>query len=455
MQENQKEKELIQQKEAQNKQQQQLQSQVKKSNQNQKRVLLRPTSTKQNIDIFENVGQNVLFKCMKLNKESTFNSVRHEYQVSQSLQHPNIIKFIQFYPEIQIYGQLYSAVEMIQHKGSIWEEVYERKNRYFLQTIKVWFKEMLETLQYLEQFQVSHNNINSENILIDGNNQNQVYLSNLKFANKQSAQSKQENLLKWKMQSSLKYAGPEVYALLSGQVDSIDEIANDIYSLGMVFFELIFGILPSKNNQENNSKEFQLYKLFRGKETEKDLEEDRVQLVQWMRERKQQEILASQNKNCQIQFLQQIQQANEKGEDQSKIVEPIFEEEIKQMALFFMFCLSNVPRSRPSVSVLLQHPWINQSQNNFSGFQGGLNNSGVGNISSSQQLQIQQQQLQQQQQQQLQQQSLFSKQFSMLPQKEQMNIYQQLQQQQLIQQQLQQQQQQQAAINSRNNSNNK
>lgn len=46
----------------------------------------------------------------------------------------------------------------------------------------------------------------------------------------------------------MKYCGPEVYSLLNGQVDSINEMANDVYSLGMVFFELIFGILPSKNN---------------------------------------------------------------------------------------------------------------------------------------------------------------------------------------------------------------
>lgn len=198
------------------------------------------------LDLIRN--ENIAFKQILIQDKTEFNAVQKEYDLLKSINHPNIYRTYDFGKvysiepditshEIEIY---FITFELIQHRSF---QKSDLENNDII-------KQIFSGLLYLHFNNILHLDIKDENILIDEK-------SNVKIIDFGLAETSIDNKLSNK-KGTIEFISPE---MISG---GLLNFWTDYYSLGIVFYKILFGEFPFSANNEreildwhlNESKKF-------------------------------------------------------------------------------------------------------------------------------------------------------------------------------------------------------
>lgn len=175
-----------------------------------------------------------------------FNDFEHELNVWISLDHPNIVPLL----KIVSIQNLFMALMPV-YSDSLRDRLIERHNIIELEDAIKIISSVISALEYAYRiFKIIHLDVKPENILVRNNfdEQPEYFLSDWGIASVQrnyclSAAGRiidKEHIYKtYNNFGTLPYMGPE--RLIPGVKSSI---ASDVYSIGMIFYELLLGRLP-------------------------------------------------------------------------------------------------------------------------------------------------------------------------------------------------------------------
>ena len=154
-----------------------------------------------------------------------------ESNILQILNHPNIIKYIDSF---QHNDEYFIITEYI-NKGTLWELVSLNKNGLQEYMVRNIFISLLEGVKYIHNYGYIHRDLKLENIMIDSNNNIKIIDFGLcdTFHNCKNNYSKV---------GSIPYIAPEMHNGYGGGYEC------DIWSLGIILFELLFGYSPFKGD---------------------------------------------------------------------------------------------------------------------------------------------------------------------------------------------------------------
>lgn len=173
------------------------------------------------------------------------NDFKHELNVWISLDHPNIVPLL----KIVSIDNMFTALMPV-YSCSLRDHCIKRGKIEFKDSIRI-ISSVISALEYAYRtFKVTHLDVKPENILIRNNFEEQpdYYLADWGIASVQrnyclsvaGRAIDNEHIYKtYNNFGTLPYMGPE--RLISGVKSSI---ASDVYSIGMIFYELLFGSLP-------------------------------------------------------------------------------------------------------------------------------------------------------------------------------------------------------------------
>ncbi len=164
---------------------------------------------------------------------------RQEAKVQASLMHPNIVSLHNFFPENDIY---YMVMEYVD--GETLSNRLKRVGLIPPHKCIPMFIQMLQAVDYAHRNGIIHRDIKPSNILIDKNNNIKV----MDFGIAKLVGEKGLTKTGMKM-GTIYYMSPE-------QVIGDKEIdkRSDIFSLGITFFEMLTGQLPSSTDTESDFK---------------------------------------------------------------------------------------------------------------------------------------------------------------------------------------------------------
>ena len=177
-----------------------------------------------------------IFKAMKIFKKSLIqeddeNSIFEEIKILKSLNHENIIKVEDIYKDKINY---YIIFEYSQY-GSI-ENIFKEREKLSENQSRFIIFQILNGLKYLKDKNYIHSNLKPENILITENfiykNEKYYKIKLIVFGSENSFQNNSNNNIPY-------YMAPELF-------NKIYNSKCDIWSLGIILFQLIYGYKPYK-----------------------------------------------------------------------------------------------------------------------------------------------------------------------------------------------------------------
>ncbi|XP_011506028.1 PREDICTED: testis-specific serine/threonine-protein kinase 4 [Ceratosolen solmsi marchali] len=161
---------------------------------------------------------------------STF--LPREIEVVKGLRHPYLIRFMQ---AIETSHRLYIIMEYAEN-GSLFDII--RREKYIDENrSRIWFRQLLEALDYCHNKGVVHRDVKCENLLID--RYYNLKLSDFGFARGYVKPSNSVVLLCKTFCGSFAYASPEILRSIPYQPQ-----LSDIWSSGVVLYTMVFGTLP-------------------------------------------------------------------------------------------------------------------------------------------------------------------------------------------------------------------
>ena len=191
-------------------------------------------------------GMGVIYKSIDLDTEKvvaiktlkdsidihneTFIRFKKEAELLESLHHPNILHFIDF---IEKDAQVFIVTEYLQ--GSNLKQIIQSDTLSLDQKIEI-VKEIAEALDYVHSQGIIHRDIKPSNIIVTEVNKPKILdfgVANL--IDFQKIFSNKEGVV-----GSFAYMSPEQSGILKRNIDN----RSDLYSLGILFYELMTGILP-------------------------------------------------------------------------------------------------------------------------------------------------------------------------------------------------------------------
>ncbi|KAL1122231.1 hypothetical protein AAG570_003636 [Ranatra chinensis] len=150
------------------------------------------------------------------------------------ISHDNVIKFRQ---AIESMYRIYFVTEYAEN-GSLLDLILEES--YIDETrSRVWFRQLVDAVDYCHRIGVVHRDIRCDNLLFDGNYT--LKLSNFGFARAQMLPGKVDGCypLSDTYCGSYAYSAPEVIKGVPYYPQ-----AADVWSMGVVLFAMVFGKLP-------------------------------------------------------------------------------------------------------------------------------------------------------------------------------------------------------------------
>jgi serine/threonine protein kinase len=151
---------------------------------------------------------------------------RAELDTLMSLTHPNIITV---YAHFSSSNYSYLILEYCE-KGSL-QELLAKEGRLPYDRLRDLFRQLLGAMSYLHSCNFCHRDIKPANILID--KYGRMKLADFGFASHYTEKD-------GKICGSVPYMSPELIQRRMGS----DPIANDVWALGITFYEMAFGSLP-------------------------------------------------------------------------------------------------------------------------------------------------------------------------------------------------------------------
>ncbi len=174
-------------------------------------------------------GKLHALKLLHQNSSELSSQFEEEVRFLSKLKNPNLVKVEGFSKN----GEVFSASAA---HSCFWMEYVEGKNILELasscndETKLKWFREALQTLDYLHRQGILHGDIKAQNVLIDSNGK--LRLLDFGMASLRGKSSQEKNI-----QGSLPYLAPEV---LKGERSE----GSDIFALGTLFYEVFSGSHP-------------------------------------------------------------------------------------------------------------------------------------------------------------------------------------------------------------------
>lgn len=179
--------------------------------------------------------------------QKTVNMFFYEARVLSKLNHPNICKLIDFYPE----GPDYIIVMEYIDGNNLKELMHNEPDNLlpFKQSLKI-AKQCLKSFQLIYENGILHRDIKPSNIMVDKKGNSTIMDFGVAAVIGDTSYDKATKML------SLSYSAPERFI----QTKKPD-IRSDIYSLGMVFYELFTGRMPFDTNNSSQIKAWHLHEI--------------------------------------------------------------------------------------------------------------------------------------------------------------------------------------------------
>ena len=163
-------------------------------------------------------------------KESELESQKKELDILRHLRHPNIVQF--FYA---VLSPLTIIVTEYAAKGSLYEYLKKRTRLPKAQVLE-WARQVSFAVQYLQEENVVHRDIKSSNILITADDT--LKLCDFGIAKRQCNTEKTNH-----ERGTISWMPPEAF------VEKLSSKASDIYSLGIVIWELLSCKVPYQGRE--------------------------------------------------------------------------------------------------------------------------------------------------------------------------------------------------------------
>lgn len=191
--------------------------------------------------------KNVAIKFIAIEDETSKTLLQREILASEELAGRNIVETLHT-GEITIsHMKYFYIVQNFYSKGNLRTQI--QKNIELPQCIKM-MQELLNGLEILHKI-IIHRDLKPENILIDNNNELVIADFGLsKFINEKTKSKS------FKGSGTIPYMSPECWLFQD------NSISMDIYSLGIIFYEILTGELPSNSKNEQEWRDFHIYSIF-------------------------------------------------------------------------------------------------------------------------------------------------------------------------------------------------
>jgi len=196
----------------------------------------------------ENPRRPVAIKVVKGSdvSDSAVSRLKYEAQMLARLQHPGIAEIYEAgtYEE---HGESfpYFAMEYIPNAKNIAE--YAKSRQLSIEERIKLFIQVCDAVNYGHQKGIVHRDLKPDNILVDSHNRVKVIDFGLAHATDSDLRNTQALTEVGQIVGSLQYMSPEQFEADSRDLDT----RSDVYSLGVVLFELLSGSLPYNLNSKN------------------------------------------------------------------------------------------------------------------------------------------------------------------------------------------------------------
>lgn len=175
-----------------------------------------------------------IFEITKWKRELE-DKVRNEIRIFRSLKHEHIVPFIDYFMDSDYYVILMDLCEK-----NMYDLLKEKGGKLNEKESILWCRQLLSALTYLHDNRVLHRDVKPENLLIKGEN---LLLGDFGLSYKLTYKSEKVTTLC----GTPNYVAPEVLNM------EPYTFSCDIWSFGVVFFELLTGHLPFTGEDEKTT----------------------------------------------------------------------------------------------------------------------------------------------------------------------------------------------------------
>jgi len=183
-------------------------------------------------------NEKIAIKILEKNKIKTnrdFNRINREINIAKNINHLNIVQFLEIKEDLDKYYILMEYCE----KGELFDLILSKK-KLSEDEAAYYFYQLVNGLEYIHMNNIIHRDLKPENLLLTKNNILKIIDFGL------SNYNPEDNLLTTSCGSPC-YASPE---MVSGK--KYNGITNDVWSIGIILYAMIYGYLPFENENGNN-----------------------------------------------------------------------------------------------------------------------------------------------------------------------------------------------------------
>ena len=165
-----------------------------------------------------------------IENEEQMKNLLNELNIMLKLNHPNLLKLISHFEDNE---NIYIILPLASN-GQLYDLIHKNKKSTKYEILKKYLYQCIEAIEYLHKNKIIHRDIKPENILIDKND-------NLKLCD--FGWSKEINIGKRStFCGTVEYMAPEI-------IDNENyDFSVDIWSLGILLYEMLFGYSPFRAN---------------------------------------------------------------------------------------------------------------------------------------------------------------------------------------------------------------
>ena len=183
-------------------------------------------------------NEKIAIKILEKNKIKTtrdLNRINREINIAKNINHLNIVQFLEIKEDLDKYYILMEYCE----KGELFDLILSKK-KLSEDEAAYYFYQLVNGLEYIHMNNIIHRDLKPENLLLTKNNILKIIDFGL------SNYNPEDNLLTTPCGSPC-YASPE---MVSGK--KYNGITNDVWSIGIILYAMIYGYLPFENENGNN-----------------------------------------------------------------------------------------------------------------------------------------------------------------------------------------------------------
>ena len=183
-------------------------------------------------------NEKIAIKILEKNKIKTtrdLNRINREINIAKNINHLNIVQFFEIKEDIDKYYILMEYCE----NGELFDLILSKK-KLSEDEAAYYFYQLVNGIEYIHMNNIIHRDLKPENLLLTKNNILKIIDFGL------SNYNPEDNLLSTPCGSPC-YASPE---MVSGK--KYNGFTNDVWSLGIILYAMIYGYLPFENENNND-----------------------------------------------------------------------------------------------------------------------------------------------------------------------------------------------------------